>query len=289
MKKMLILVLILFVISTAIMPSAIAKSTVEASSFRDRVREFFQNIRFINNTINFIKNIFGLVEDGSENSEDNLDSSEQSTYFNPYLYVNEDDPKSAKPTDTSISVNIKDFDITYTTDDETFEFDIFFNGKTSGDVYACYWVMVAYFDDGTNSYQNVWNGPRNQQDLKLYDNVFDLTFYGAGPGGFSDWSTFEGRQFITGDIGDNEDVVFEYPENDDYEKLPTDYILYVRAFSDKDLTKWNQDSISLFDDLPDQIVGDSKEGNNTPGFEIISFIVAIGISIIVIKKKSLIN
>ena len=91
----------------------------------------------------------------------------------------------------------------------------------------------------------------------------------------------------TGDIDASEDVVFDYPDEEDYEKLPTDFVLYVRAFSDKDLTKWNQDSISLFDDLPDQIRTESEDENNTPGFEVISLIAALGVSVILFKKKSL--
>ena len=294
MKKILILLLAMLMITTTIMPIITANSNIKTSLFTktnrgpilDKIIEFFQNIPFINKTINFIKNLFGLVEDDS----DNLDDSEHDTYYEPYVQFNADD-LSSKPTDNSISVTIQDFDITYTTKDDTFEFDIFFNGKTTGDVYACYWIMVAYFDDGTNTYYNFWNGPRNQQDLEIYDNTFELTFYGTGPGGFTDWSTFKGRQYATGDIGEQDDVVFEIPKNDEYDKYPTDFVLYVRAFSDKDLTQWNQDSISLFDDMPESIYAEAIEGQDKgekkgiPGFEILAVIGAIGILLMFMKKK----
>ena len=285
MKKILVLFLSLLVMTNVLMPTVAAKESAQASPFIEKVKDFFKSIKFINNTINFIKNIFGLVEDQPEDYADGDGSSDQTTYYEPYIYVKGEDPQDAKPTDMSISVNIKDFDITYETEDDTFEFDISFLGTTSGDVYACYWIMVVYFDDGTSSYYNVWNGPRNQQDLTLYDNNFDLTFYGKGPGGFSDWSKFEGRQFITGDVGDNEEVVFAYEDEEDYEKIPTDFVLYVRAFSDEDLTKWNQDSVSLFDDMPNQIAGESEENQDTPGFEMIAFIFAIGLLVLIYKKK----
>lgn len=285
MKKILVLFISLLVITNVLMPTVAAKENVQASPFIEKIKDFFKSIKLINNTINFIKNIFGLVEDQPGESADGDGSSGQTEYYEPYIYVKGEDPKDAKPTDNGISVNIKDFDITYETEDDTFEFDISFYGTTSGDVYACYWIMVAYFDDGTSSYYNVWNGPRNQQDITLYDNTFDLTFYGKGPGGFSDWSKFEGRRFVTGDVGDNEDVVFDYEDEDNYEKIPTDFVLYVRAFSDEDLTQWNQDSISLFDDMPNQIVGESEENQDTPGFEMIAFIAAIGILVLIYNKK----
>lgn len=303
MKKILILLLTMLMITTTIMPIITAKSNIETSqiinqknSLRDtslftkinrgpildKIVEFLKNIPFVNKTINFIKNLFGLVEDNSGDPE-------QDTYYEPYVQFSGNDPISSKPTDNSISVTIEDFDIIYTTKDDTFEFDIFFNGKTTGDVYACYWVMVAYFDDGTNTYYNFWNGPRNQQDLEIYDNTFELTFYGTGPGGFTDWSTFKGRQYVTGDIGEQDDMVFEIPENDDYDKYPTDFLLYVRAFSDKELTQWNQDSISLFDEVSGSMYAEAIKGQEkekgVPGFEIIAIITAMGISLILMRKK----
>lgn len=256
----------------------------------DGIIEFLKTIPFINRTINYIKNIFGLVEDGTNDSEDDI-------YYEPYYQSEANDPKSSRPTDTSISVTIKDFDITYTTTDNTFEFDMSFNGKTTGDVYACYWIMVTYFNDGTSSYYNLWNGP-NQKEIELFDTSFGLTFFGTGPGGYSDWSSFQGRQYITGPIGDQDEIPFEIDETPvevdeiTQDKYAVDALLYVRAFSDKELTQWNQDSISLFDELsgsiyenPQENQGD-KTGKGIPGFEMISVIIVVIAMLIVIKRKN---
>ena len=291
MKKIIIILVTILLISTAIMPTTLAKNTRTRGPFIEKIKEFFQGISFINNTLNWIKNIFGLVEaepeDEHSDEKDNDNYVADITYYPPYQYISGGDPQDATPTDTSISVDIKNFDITYEEDEDgKFEFDIFFNGKTSGDVYCCLWVMVAYFDDGSNSYYNIWNGPRENRNIKYEDIRLDLTFFGTGANGKTDWSEFEGRQLTTGKISSSQDVVFEYPDNEDYEKRATDFVLYVRSFNDKELKEWNQDSISLFDDLPNQILGKSEGiGSGTPGFEIIALIGAIIICLILLNKK----
>ncbi|OYT28426.1 hypothetical protein B6U98_05025 [Thermoplasmatales archaeon ex4572_165] len=258
-------------------------------SIMDNFVEFLKNFPFINKTINSIRNIFGLVEDSSDDQEDGIN-------YEPFYQSDTNDPKSSKPTDTSISVTIEDFDITYTTTDDDFEFDVSFNGRTTGNVYACYWIIVSYFNDGTCSYYNMWNGP-NQKEIELSDTSFGLTFFGKGPGGYSDWSRFQGHQYMKGKIGDQDEIPVEIDKTPvESEEITLDIyvvdtLLYVRAFSDKELTQWNQDSISLFDELsesmyntPQRNQGDGP-GKGTPGFEVLTLIASLGIVIIFIRKR----
>lgn len=306
MKKISSFLLIVLMVLVTIMPMVTANFTDDLSNntlwknsllgrenrgpIMDGIIEFLKTIPFINKTINSLRNIFGLVEDSANDLEDDI-------YYAPFYQSDTNDPKSSKPTDTSISVTIKDFDITYTTTDNDFEFDMSFNGKTTGDVYACYWIMVTYFNDGTNSYYSLWNGP-NQKEIELFDTSFGLTFFGTGPGGYSDWSSFQGRQYIAGSIGDQDEIPFEIDETPvevdeiTQDKYAVDALLYVRAFSDEELTQWNQDSISLFDELsgsiyenPQENQGD-KTGKGIPGFEMIFVIMAVIAMLIAIKRKN---
>jgi len=249
----------------------------------DRIIEFLKKIPFINRTINFIKNIFGLVEDTPDLV------GPDGGYYEPYYQDGGTEPGSEGPMDTSISVSIKSYDLKYTNDDNNFEFDMTFSGSTSGDVYACYWILVNYFDDGTNAYARIWMCPI-QTELDLSGYSFESTFMGTGPGGDDDWSTFKARQYANGVSVDQDKIPFDIPDSNQDKSL-RDVRLFVRAFSDKELTMWNQDSISLFDELSDTIYKDQKEDETgsedkgIPGFEILLVIVAICVALILLKKK----
>ena len=245
--------------------------------------DFLKGIKIINNTINFFKNLLGIVDEIPDEPEDD-------SIYQPFYESDEKDPTKATPTDSSISVDIKNFEITYTTTDDTFEFDLSFNGQTTGDVYVCYWTIVTYFDDGTNSYYDLWNGPTNE-GIDFMKNTFQSTFAGTGPAGERDWSSFEGRQYIKGNIEDQDEVPYE-PDEYTIEKYPVDAKLFVRAFSDSELTKWNQDSRSIFDDLYGTINYDSEddedddnEGDITGILIIVALIVVALIVVVFIMRK----
>ena len=293
MKKILSIFLMMLVLISIILPNVTANDTTLTSQddnkgpFLDKIINFLKSRPLINRTINFFKGIFGMVDDLPK-----LPNPDE--MYEPYLNDNGGDPKQASPTDNSISVTIKDFDIAYETTDDQFEFEISFNGKTSGTVYACYWTMIVYFDDGTNSFYNLWNGPATYPDIELYDNKFELTFTGTGPGGDTDWSSFEGRQYVSGKINDQSDIPFDTPD-DDLEKYPVDALLFVRAYSDEELTQWNQDSKSIFNELTndfytDTIDDDDSDEEDSPiGMEFIAIIfiviVLVGIVIFIFMKK----
>lgn len=302
MRKLSSLFLMLVIISTALLPIITAKIANEKSfqgndgkislvkrdkkgPVLDRFINFLKKIPFLNRTLNFIKNFFGLVENTPE-----LDDSD--SYYQPYYHA-KNGPNEESPTDTSISVTIKDFDVIYEREGEHFDFEIGFDGKTNGDVYACYYVMVAYFTDGTSTYYGTWNGPTDQPEIQYDDLTVGLKFYGTGSGGKSDWSTFKGRQYSNGIITDEDETQIVVPK-DTSGKQAKDYILHVRAFSDKELTKWNQDSKSLFDDLSGILYEpksekDEKDEKDSviPGFETMFLLLAIGVVLMFLRKKKL--
>jgi len=244
MKKFIIILLTIVLISAVISPVATAKTTSKQSKDGTQKGPILDKIKdLINNVITFFKNIFGLVED-VENIEP---PKEFDKTYKPYYQDEGTEPGSEKPTDTSISVSIKDYNVDYTDNDDTFEFDMTFKGSTSGDVYACYWILVNYYDDGTNAYAKIWMNPI-QTKLDMKDYSFELTFTGTGSGGDDDWSTFTAKQYVSGISIDQDEIPFDIPDSNQDKSLK-DVRLYVRAFSDKDLTQWNQGSISILTEM----------------------------------------
>lgn len=289
MKKILITLVILLLIVTTFVNMANAKTDVQNNFYRARQRgplldklvDFLKKIPFINKTINFLKSLLGLREDADNIEEvDDFDGG-----YKPY-YQDVNEPGSETPTDTGISVSIKNFDLQYTNEENYLEFDMTFSGSTSGDVYACYWITVSYYDDGTSDYANIWMSPIKESNVDIADYSFESTFIGTGPDGDNDWSTFRGRQYVSGAI--NLDEAPFYTPKTKQDKTLEDVRLYVRAFSDKDLNKWNQDSISMMDELTGTVYADTekdKEDDGLPGFELMLFIAAISISLILLKKR----
>jgi len=287
MKKVLILLITLLLIATTFVTIANAKTNNTNIFFKNNrdgpILEFLKKIPIVNKTINFFKNLFGLAED-IENIEPPEEFDET---YKVYYQDSNKEPGSEKPTDKSISVSIKNFDLDYSNKDNNVEFDMTFDGSTSGDVYACYYILVNYYEDGSAGYANVWMSPFKQSGLDLADYSFELTFTGTGSNGDDDWSTFSGRQYVNGPLNMSE-IPFKIPE-EDKDKTLIDVKLYVRAFSDEDLTRWNQDSISIMDEMTGSVYEETEDedNNSIPGFEIMFLIIALSIALILMRRKKL--
>jgi len=253
----------------------------EKGPILDRIINFFKKIPFINKTINFFKNLFRLVE----GPEDFSDVEEFDERYGIYYQDMKTEPGSEKPTDTSISVSIKNFDLKYIEQEKKIEFDMTFDGTTSGDVYGCYYILVSYFDDGTTAFANVWMTPLKGSKLNMAGYSMELTFIGTGPQGDNDWSGFKARQYFNG-VLDLDKKLFNIPDKN-MDKTLKDVKLFVRAFSDKDLTKWNQDSISIMSEMKDTVYEEPKEDDDkaTPGFELFVLITAFVIILFFLKKR----
>jgi len=288
MKKILSFLLIITIFLSILMPVINANSIDDKSqnnslsqNRRDlpiinKIKEFFMRIPFINKTVNYIKGLLGLEDEITDMLDDLFE-------YEPFYESNEKDPKTSTPTDSSLSVKINNFDIKYKTTEDEFEYEMSFDGTTTGDVKVCYWTIVIYFDDGTNSYYRLWNGPPVDQDeVNIPGSTIQSTFKGTGPGGDTDWSSFKGRQYIKSEITDQDDIPYDPDEYDDeVDKYPVDSMLFVRAFSDEELTKWNQASKSIFNEM----YGSSftKQNENKDEENVInSNIMIIGIILIVI-------
>ncbi len=287
MKKILIFLIAMLLFTTMFVTVVNAKTDNTNVFFKNNrdgpILEFLKKIPIVNKTINFFKNLFGLAED-IENIEPPEESDEN---YKIYHQDSNNEPGSEKPTDESISVSIKNFDLDYSNKDNNVEFDMTFDGSTSGDVYACYYILVNYYEDDSAEHANVWMSPFKQSGLDLADYSFELTFIGTGPNGDDDWSTFRGRQYVNGPLNSSK-IPFEIPEKDTH-KILKDVRLYVRAFSDVDLTQWNQDSISIMNEMTGTVYEQTEEDDNggIPGFELFAFVVALAVAIIILKKKKL--
>ena len=115
----------------------------------------------------------------------------------------------------------------------------------------------------------------------------ELNFIGTGPQGDTDWSGFKARQYFNG-VLDLDKTLFNTPD-EKKDKTLKDMRLYVRAFSDKDLTKWNQDSISIMSEMKDTTHEEPKETDDKdkgiPGFELLALITAFAVILFIIKNK----
>lgn len=288
MKKILIFLVITLLIATTFVTVANAKinkknkfiTSNRDGPFLDKIINFLKRIPFINKTINFLKNLFGLAEEIEDiNPPEDFDRE-----YDVYFQDPDTEPGSEKPTDKTLSVNIKNFDLDYSDKGDYLEFDLNFDGFTSGDVYACYYIMVNYYEDGSSDYANLWIGPMKQSELGMADYSFELTFEGTGPEGNNDWSSFKARQYFSGVVNLN-DIPFEIPE-ENQKKTLEDVRLYVRAFSDKELTQWNQDSISIMNEMTETVYEEPDEDDSgIPGFEIFLLIVAFAIALIIWRKN----
>jgi len=300
MKKTLtFLIMLMFLYSAILIPIVSANNTNSYSNkkislfskdekgpFLDRIISFFKKIPFINNTINFFKSIFGLVDQDNYVEVEEFDEE-----YGPYYQDMAKEPGSEKPTDTSISVKIKNYDLIYSEQGKNIEFDMTFEGSTTGNVYGCYYIIVSYFEDGTTAFANLWASPMKGSKVDMAGYSIDLSFHGTGPLGDTDWSSFKARQYISG-VFDLDKKIFSIPQEEQDETLK-DMRLYVRAFSDKELTKWNQDSISLFDEMSGVVYepasGDGEEeqkDSGLPGFEVLILLMAIGLTLMILKKRT---
>jgi len=256
----------------------------------DKIIDFLKKIPIINKTIIFFKNLFNFTD--SEKLDDYEDK--QDLYNIPFYEGDKTDPGKANPTDNSISVKINNFNFDFKKIDNSNNIiEWSFNGDTTGNVVACYWIMVEYFKDGTSTYTPYyWNQPMDSGNIP----IGKFYFKGKGPGGNTDWSRFE----MYMQIENTYDLDYSYLQFIDQEVLNKeirDIVLYVRAFSDKELTMWNQDSISVKEELlsdfqeegmyrPSGDKGNDEKGiiPGIPGFELLFLLIALFL-VIIIKKK----
>jgi len=176
------------------------------------------------------------------------------------------DPATETPTDTSIQVGITKADYSMKEKEDTYEISILVQGTTSG-VDHCEFVEVDYYADGSH-------------DEVYWEEAFDTSFGGLTShfkATSDNWKTWEYK--VEGSISKS-----LWDSDDSSGEEPTKAVIYIRAFSDAGETKWNQAS----KDITSQVKGggdgtdDKKDDDNdSPGFEAIFTIIALGAVVII--------
>ncbi len=204
------------------------------------------------------------------------------------------DPSSETPTDTSIQVSIDSANYDFSSSDNKSTVDMRISGTTSG-VDHCKICLVNYYSDGTTDEQYVWTSG------------FDMTSYLSAIGSFMGETEFEAYHFKS--LSDNWQT-WEYKikgtldtsysetsplvsEDVDSNKTLSKTEVFVRAYKDANGTLWNQDSYSIntlngsnSSDDGSNSSDDDGSGSGIPGFETVFLIAAIGIALILLKRKN---
>ncbi len=172
------------------------------------------------------------------------------------------DPLKETPTDTSISVDIENADISIDIGDEMFEVEQTIDGTTTGTVDHCSMTIVTYYKDGTYDADD-WNiGPEDNPKESFMGITFENHFYGTGSEGQDDWLKWELYNYAKAPSEMLDDVLEESEELESGNI--TSIHIVIRAYSDESETMWNQDSSDVTDDFMKAIQGDDGDDNGLP-------------------------
>ena len=172
------------------------------------------------------------------------------------------DPLKETATDTSISVDIEDADISIDIGDEMFEVEQTIDGTTTGTVDHCAMTMVTYYKDGTYDADDWSIGPEDNPQESFMGITFENHFYGTGPDGQDDWSEWELYNYAKAPSDMLDDLL---EDNEDLESGNiTSIHIVIRSYSDEYETMWNQDSLDVTDDFMKAIQGEDGDDNGLP-------------------------
>ena len=201
-------------------------------------------------------------------------------------YETEGDPTEETPTDEAIEVSIDSYGMDLSDSGEYVEVEVEVDGTTSGTVVKCAWTTVTYMKDGTYEVESWEIGPEDMERVTYENFTFGSYFKGTGSGGEDDWSTWGYNIYA-------KMPKEEYEENNqemDMENV-TKMVWVVRAFSDDDMTMWNQDTKDVTDKFKAVMDGESTDDDDDlPGFElfgaVVAFIAVAGIGFAFRKRNS---
>ncbi|RLF46612.1 MAG: hypothetical protein DRN29_04920 [Thermoplasmata archaeon] len=181
------------------------------------------------------------------------------------------DPAEEKPTDTSISIEIENavFEIKDLGEGMA-EITIEVEGKTSGNVHHCGIAFVAYFQDGTNTFDGFIEGPIYSPSAEV-----PIEFIGTGANNsWETWKFYNKLKIEKEKIGINES------------QLPyvTSFKIWARAYSDEDGMFWNQTYFDLTATIKGKLEKLYEEKNtSSPSLPLpIIFILFIAVILIVL-------
>jgi len=191
------------------------------------------------------------------------------------------DPRDEVPTDTSVSIKIKDFSFKIEEKGGGLaEVTLEVKGETTGKVNHCGIAFITYFKNGTTNY----NGIFMQGPIKIPSRDAPIEFVGTGKNGsWSSWR-FYNRQIIEKDkIGINES------------QLPyvNSFIIWARAYVDENNLLWNQSSKNVTEIIKNEVENlyreeEEAKKSSSPLFLYIgisSFIAVIAIALFISQRK----
>lgn len=201
-------------------------------------------------------------------------------------YETEGDPTTHTPTDESIGVSINFYGAEFDDSGDKVEMEINVEGSTSGTVVKCAMTTVTYLKNGTYEVGKWDIGPYDEPETTRVGVTSASYFKGIDGEGDDDWSSW-GYKLYFGVLEELYDLYrdqgIDLGDEMDVENV-TEVVLVVRAFSDDEMTMWNQDTKEITDEYKAFISGESTgedDDGGLPGFElfgaVVAFIAAAGL------------
>ncbi len=194
-------------------------------------------------------------------------------------YETEGDPTTHTPTDESIEVSIDFYGAEFDDSGDHVEMEIGATGSTTGTVVKCAMTIVTYMKNGTYEVGEWDVGPYDEPETTSYGVTLESYFKGINGEGDDDWSSWGFKMYIgvleeLYNLSMNMGMDFGYEMN--VENVSR-VVMVVRAFSNDDMTMWNQDTKDVTDEYKAFISGESTskdDDGGLPGFELFGAVVA---------------
>ena len=194
-------------------------------------------------------------------------------------YETEGDPTTHTPTDESIGVSINFYGAEFDDLGDKVEMEINVEGSASGTVVKCAMTTVTYFKNGSYEVGGWDVGPYDNPETTRVGVTSASYFKGIDGEGDDDWSSW-GYKLYFGVLEELYDLYrdqgIDLGDEMDVENV-TEVVLVVRAFSDDDMTMWNQDTKEITDEYKAFISGESTgedDDGGLPGFELFGAVAA---------------
>ncbi|MFO8052122.1 MAG: hypothetical protein R6V01_10575 [Thermoplasmatota archaeon] len=200
------------------------------------------------------------VKDGNDWVRDYVNRDFQGEFEEPIEITppsNDVDPKSEDPTNDSLGVTIDNFDMEFSSQGTTYDYQITATGSGSDDIIQMYYCIWSYSEGHGSSYES-WEESPIDEEHSYGDHYYNEEFMGTGPGGsFSSWEwTFHS----SGPLDDSNRDRYEDPES--YWQGLDSLVLYIRGYDAEG--EWDQDS----EDITEEYTGissGSSDDDDTSG------------------------
>ncbi len=180
------------------------------------------------------------------------DDDDDTTPLTLFLPAGED-PKIGMPTDTTLLIEIDDYDFSYSQNGETYTMEQSAEGTGEAYIYTCAYVFVYYGKDGHVQVGSWETGPIDE-DHTYGSHSYTEEFRGTGAEG--SWTSWEWDFMSSGPF--EEDT--HYEDDQDYWDQLASIHLFVRAFNEEG--GWNQDSINILEQLEDSYMDDLSDDDD---------------------------